>query len=404
MNGGDRKIVTSYVRRVMGSPPALFALIVGIVLRILFIVLTPIGGESVPGKLSSYNDELAHANYALHLVHSGTLPLNVESIETPGALQSAQYENYQPPLYYVSIALLARAMSLESREDIVYLGRVFGLGAFALLLLVYLFFCRALAVEHVTAAAGVIFLSLGAVFVRFTATAGNDPLFWILAGLMLIALVRLRSSPFGFRWLAAFVLWSVLALFTKLSALLLVPLLPIALKSESRKRVAILSAAAFAAIILLTWPVWQRNLSEFGSLLPLSAGFGTPHWRIPDFMAFSFAVRSFLFPWTEFWQGAIGLTVLAVPGLFFAFEFFYRGAAKIIISRPLLIGATLLALGGFIWLNLRYDQAEARYVFVVWPVVCLALTAAINAVRRQWLLVAVLVFPYVLFLLPAIGV
>jgi hypothetical protein len=221
---------------------------------------------------------------------------------------------------------------------------------------------------------------------------------------MIFTAIRLGQRPDMRHYGLLFVLLATLGLYTKLTALLLLPLPLFALwRSWRSPRVVIFLAAAYILIFTATLPVWLRNVHEFGALLPLAAGFGVPAWHIPGAASAAFAVRSLIFPWWEFWRGALGLLFMTPALLFFTHSAFRRDGARLCLQSSVLAGALAIAVASFIWLNLRYDQAEARYLFSAWPALCVVFSGDGGTVRRLWLLVMVLILPFTLMLLPAGG-
>ncbi len=141
---------------------------------------------------------------------------------------------------------------------------------------------------------------------------------------MILSAIRLgqKSDVSAAEWLL-FGLLATLGLYTKLSILLLLPLPALALWRSPRCLMPLASLYLF--IVAATLPVWLRNLHEFGALLPLTAGFGTPAWRVPGPASAAFAFRSFIFPWWEFWRSAVGLLFMAPLSLFLLDAVFRRG-------------------------------------------------------------------------------
>jgi hypothetical protein len=383
--------------------PAVVAVALGLILRFVFLVLTPIGSDSTPDRLSSYNDEVAHVTYALHVLKTGMLPSQIEAIDSAGALQRGYYENYQPPLYYVILAGTGKLLKLNDRQQITLLGRFLGILLFGGMVWVWLKTCLILPAYKAVSTSGIVFLSLSGVMVRFTSTATNDPLFWICAGGLIWICLLMWHQGLRRKWLTLSVLFAVIGLYSKLTMLLLLPL-PLLLAVRYR------SIAQFTSLfvclittLLLSVPLWLRNVNQFGSLIPIEAGFGSPVWRIPDLGFITYAFRSALFPWSEFWQGYVGLLVMAVPAVYIACRAIRHRTWKTALSNPVSIAAIFITASSFIWLNLRYDQAEARYLLASWPIWCLLLPAS-SSKSADWMLLFVLLFPYLLMATSRLGV
>ncbi|MDD5088786.1 MAG: hypothetical protein PHI18_08315, partial [bacterium] len=320
----------------------------GLMLRIVFIVWTPVGEISVPGRLSSYNDELAHANYIHHLVHHQQLPSFVESIQEPGALERAEYEFYQPALYYLLVAGLAELLGYRDLPEIIFLGRALGSVLSIGLLLTFAMLCRSLRLTAPATGSGLMFIALSGVFVRFTSMVNNDALFWLLVGGLFISLLRLRENPMSVRHLVLFIVLAVAALYTKLTSLLVLPLLITALPRHHSRLWLLRMIGAFGLIFLATLPIWQRNVLTFGAWLPLVAGFGSVEWHVPCFGFLSYAARSFFFPWSELWQGVVGLLVLLIPAAFFAVRIAAGRSWDLLLTNRILGWSVLLSLCAFL--------------------------------------------------------
>ena len=383
--------------------PVLLSLLAGIFLRLVFSFATPIGGPSIAKQLSSYNDEIAHSNYVLTFIETGHLPKNIEPIDNNGALERGQYENYQPPLYYCTLASIGKVFNLQTLDQITLLGRLFGLVVFAGLIYIYRLFMSFFREDNAIFLTGLILLSLSGVLVRFTSTVGNDPLFWFFAGGMILASLHIWRDELSFKWLALFTVFTILGIYTKLTSVILLPLLLIAVSKGKHRNKWSWSSLAYIVIFVSTLPIWYRNITQFGALLPLSTGFGNPEFRIPGFYLLFFAFRSIIFPWSEFWHGFTGLIVLIVPALTLLY-FSLKAKNTRYLKNPILISAGLLAFLSFLWLNLQYDQAEGRYLLSAWPLGCLIFSFVPSKPMLLWILLISLLFPYLLFLFPLFGV
>jgi 4-amino-4-deoxy-L-arabinose transferase-like glycosyltransferase len=378
--------------------PVLAAVIIGWTLRSFFALETPCGSDSVPGELSSYNDELAHTQYTEFVLSHSKLPSQVEAISDSDAVANGRYEYYQPPLYYIVHAGILSVFREIGPTTISLSGRLLNvLLGFGLLLAFYLI-ARELSLSSIETAAGLIFLSLSGVLIRFQSIDSNDALFWLLSAGIFCSTARLsnHSAKIGV-WLS-FVLFATLALYTKLSTLILLPLPLILVFMRRGPRIIVYWTLSFLLIALLTLPIWLRNISDFGSLLPIEAGFGAAGWRVPELASLAFAIRSLVFPWSELWQGIVGSVIIIIPLTLFIFAKAAHqsrtGENDAVLHFGLLV--TILA---FLWLNTRYDQAESRYLFAAWPSLTLFVSRSVGSVLGLWILIAALLMPFLLFLL-----
>jgi hypothetical protein len=239
------------------------------------------------------------------------------------------------------------------------------------------------------------------VFVRFTSMMTNESLFWVAAGWMLYYSIALERNRFRWNHALGFSLVTVLALYIKLSALMLLPVPLLVWLTTYRRKVSV-PLAAYAIIAILTVPLWWRNLHDFGGLIPVSAGFGAPVLQIPFLHTSGYALRSFIFPWHELWAGWLGIAFMLPLGVIMLGNL--PSGFRIIASSRALFFSGLVTAFAFLWLNLHYNQAEARYLFAAWPAV--SLLAGGNQ-HSGWQLTGwtvALSLPYLLFFLPLFGV
>ena len=350
----------------------------------------------MPLKLSSYNDEFAHANYAYQILRTHALPGFHEAIDANDAISHGLYENYQSPLYYCVLAAAGKITEVVEVGRLIILGRLLNLIAFVGLLCLFVMIASVLNLDQFVTGAGLVFISLNGVLVRFTSTAGNDPLFWLCSGAILLSCSVLWRDGFSRSWLLVLFVSLVLGLYSKLTTLLFVPLPLVALMRHASSRNALVSLACAISALMLTLPLWMRNLSVFHSLIPIEAGFGVPNADGFSVLAtLGYAGRSMIFPWSEFWQGYIGLFLMCVPLFYFAACVILKNSWAILLREPLLLVCLALTMFGFAWLNFRYDQSEGRYFFAAWPVIALAFSARGSA--TLWMLFLSMLFPYLLF-------
>ena len=385
------------------SPPIITALIIGVALRVVLALVTPVGGASEAGRLSSYNDEIAHLSYVRHVLESGRLPEQAESIQAQGALERGAFENYQPPLYYAVVAAICRLAGQRDLAELALVGRLTALVCSLMLLWILLRIATELSLEPERVAAAVVFWALNGVMVRFASTAGNDALFWVCAGGMILTALRMERSDSGLRDFLSFGAFAVAALYTKLSALILLPLPFLALGHNRRGRWFMQCVVMMLLILAAAGTVWWRNVHSFGSLLPLDSGFGAAHWRVPDLLSVGYAIRSFFFPWHELWRAAIGLTLMAPLMLIACAGVVSRTQWHALWRAPVLLVALILTFIAYLGLNLRYDQAEARYLFAAWPALAVLLSLPLRTQAARWVLVVASLLPYALMLLPSVA-
>lgn len=375
----------------------LTALLIGLFLRIAFMIETPFNQPEQIGKLSAYNDEAAHVGYTKHILESGSLPRHASAITAESHGELPTYENYQSPLYYILHVSVCKAFGFRDSHSVAMAGRALSLLFMLLLFLIGMELISILgrSISANSAALFAVFLSLSGVFVRFSTQSGNEILAWLCVGWMTWAYLEHErySSSRNLAWL---MIAFVLGLYVKLSVLLATPLIILALArclSVSRSR------ALIGSLYLLIGctPLALYNYFTFGSVIPLATGFGAAHFRVPDLNSLLYAARSSVFPWSELWQGWKGLILIASALVVIALIMFgvFRSARDSKWALPLFAAA----FAGYIWLNFRYDQAEARYLFIAWPAFVVGTEHSLVRRFSPWLLTAFLLIPYTLFVL-----
>ncbi|MBL0060407.1 MAG: hypothetical protein IPP40_02645 [bacterium] len=375
--------------------PVLIALVIGLILRVVFIITTPFNEPERIGKLSAYNDEPAHVEYTSHIVRFETLPRTISPItqNLHGSLPT--FENYQSPLAYILHALACKPFDVKSADSIAIIGRWLSLAYMVLLLLVAATIFNELgrAVSSESRSIFIIFLALSGVFVRFSSLAGNEMLAWLMFGWIIMAYLsheRYASSR-NFYWL---IIAFILGLYVKLSVLLFAPIVGLVIaRTYSANHGRAVIGALYVLITCI--PLAAYNYFVFGSPIPLAAGFGEPVWRMPDLNSLMHVSRSAVFPWSELWRNWIGLALFAPALILLGWVAF--GIIKKMRESSWAFLISVISLSAFAWLNLRYDQAEGRYLFVAWPAFIIGVEALPHKLRSPWLWLLMLLLPYLLF-------
>jgi hypothetical protein len=388
------------------ATPVVAAFVLGLFLRVYLILVTPIGGPSYPGRVSSYDDELAHVAYIDYVHRSGSLPAQVGSIQDKSASTHPRYENYQPPMYYAAVSSIGHLFDLNGVSSLCMAGRWFNLLLFTILFPILVMILRIAGSGLADVRNGLIFLSLNGVLLRFSVTASNDMLFWLFAGGMIwTAMLLAGQRQWSSVYLALFAGFLVAGLYTKLSSLLFAPLPLLMLARNMRRGPIVQVLVMYASVAILTGPLWYRNVHEFGSLVPLSAGFGNPKLAIPGFVSALYFVRSFVFPWSEFWRGWVGL-LLMLPALgLMIWSALRRDTWRKLLTHPVLLSSLCIVAVAFVWLNFHYRQSEARYLFAAWPSVAVLVSKSwLGSTLGQWTFLLSLILPYGLFLISSPGI
>jgi MFS family permease len=376
------------------------AVAAGIVLRVLFLALSPLEGDSVVGRLSAYNDESAHFHYIMHIANHGNLPGKGDSI--PEDAKAATFENFQSPLYYLLCTPFVALWQSVNPSAGYFAARIISLIASIALVPLAFSIARMFGFEQTAAASAAMVTAILGSFVRFGSLVSNDALCWLFGGLAVYFWLKTeRDAPTS----RHFLLWSlamIASIFTKLSALLLLPLPFLSSVLERRWRQSLRWLLCSLVVLAAALPIWLRNIQDFGSLLPFAAGFGEPGAGQASWLSVAaYAMRSLFFPWQEFWGGWLGGLIVLASILVCAYltlsSIHQFKSLRFPVDYLLLL---LASLSGFIWLNFHYFQAEGRYLLISWPAWVIVIGAGGRSVVRQWFLLGALLLPYVLFVAP----
>ena len=368
--------------RSTSKPGVAFAAILGVAIlaRLALLGLLPYG-QTVSHRLEGLNDEPAHLNYVRYLVEQRALPIQKGNVREPGAFERGDFEYYQPPFYYLICAPLV-AVGGEHRA--LWLCRAVSL-AFGLLSLPVL--ARILTLLGLSVSerrAGVMFTALLPVHAYFSSLVSNDSLCWLMALLITQELLtRVREAPAVFRTPASggieadlrlgvllgvgMLTKSALAIFYPIT-LLVYGLL---LRREPGKRVMIGAALAIAVSLVIAGPWTMRNLLLYGSPFALEMGFGPPVpgrcSLVAQAHAIAGTVRYFYFPMQHVPRtpAVVALRVfeLLLAGVHtLAMIWFLRGRAALSAPRVVALVTLGLVFAGHIALNLRWGEAEGRFL------------------------------------------
>lgn len=376
----------------------LFAIVFGLLIRIYLILFAPIEGSFTPGVLSAYGDELAHVEYTRHIIETGALPSKIVPITKASLHDQPSFENYQSPLYYIIHGTICRGLSVTSVYAVAMTGRLLSFACMLLVIIVGLKILDALgkSISIVTRINAILFLVLSGVFIRFSTLAGNEMLAWLMSGCVILAFLKYRQFR-STRYLNLLAFTFVVGLYSKLTVLVLSPLiLALLIQSfRSGKRRESIIAAMF--LVFMTAPLFIYNTYTFGSPVPLSSGFGEPTIRVPNFDSLLYAVRSSVFPWSELWRNWIGLMAMlpAVLLVFMVSLLVFRQSNEQKWTKILGISG----IAAYVLLNVQYDQAEARYAFISWPAIVAGFQGLPKFAASPWLIAISLILPHILFVL-----
>jgi len=276
-------------------------------------------------------DEGFHYAYAIHLWSGYGLPVIRISPERPG-FTAVEMEGHQPPLFYASVAAVARLFHLQEKTPVAwnpyllgtvegnrspwtpvystfsdtpifFTGRLIALSCGTLALLFGYRFCR-LFLPWPLALLSIAFMGLNPQFVFIATSFSNDMPVTAAVQAGLWALGRAFQRGMGPRegLIAGFTI--ALAALVKLTGLgLLLPFLLIALwqawRQRSGKPLIWAGAGGLLIGVIDGWWFW-RNWTLYGhpfatNLLPVLLGLRTTPWTASDFRDF------FVFLWKSYW-------------------------------------------------------------------------------------------------------
>ena len=381
----------------------LFAVVLGaaIVLRVWFVLALPFG-QTVAGRLEGLNDEPAHFYYVRYLVEHRALPVQTRHVAEPGAFERADFEYYQPPLYYLLGAplvafageetglMLCRALSLLcALGSLVVLSRVLAL----------------LGLGVPARRAGVAFLAVLPVHAYFTSVVSNDSLCWLIALLITHELLgRARAGPpmakGGGKGITADARLGVLLGLGMLTKSALAVFYPVALlvcavieRREGRRRALAAALIAIGLSLLLAGPWYARNVTLYGSPFALEVGFGPPEpgrWTlIAQAHAVAGTIRSFWFPMQHLDHTPAVTALRALGAILVAFHataVLRFLARRMPFDAPTITAVALLAvvIGGHVGLNLAWGESEGRFLLpALGPLVFLLVAPVFEFLARR---------------------
>jgi len=385
----------------------------------VFLAVSTVYNVRVP--LYEAPDEIAHARYITIIAEEGRLP-RFETI--------AEYESWQPPLYYVIGAGTLKVLGLESPqglewnpsfrfnsavpaervnwvhtsdEDFPYsepvlavhvlrgISTLFGAGTIVFIYLTAaLIFPRRRLLSFTAAATA----SLIPQFAFISAAASNDPpSYFFAAATVYLGLRHLRDG--GMVWLVLAALAISLGALTKLSTLVIVGVVPFAavlLQSNSWRQKA--SQLAILAVLPLTLAGWfyLRSMILWGAVFPdrLFEGAMNPHpiWH-PDYRyVFLGHLRE------TFWYAGGPTTIRLAPVIYDALNIIallaLGGVIVTLVSRRLtnfekwgvilLSALPVMALVMVLYVSIKIDfQPQGRYLFGAMPAFAVLIPVGLSA-------------------------
>jgi 4-amino-4-deoxy-L-arabinose transferase-like glycosyltransferase len=372
------------------------ALGVALVLRVAFVLTLPFG-EAVAHRLEGLNDEPAHFAYVRYLAEYRAFPVQSHHAAEPGAFARADFEYYQPPLYYLVCAPL---VGMAGASTGLLLCRAVSCVAGLLSLLVLWSILPRLGLGDPARRIGVAFAALLPVHVYFTSVASNDGLCWLFALLLTRELVMRAagetSGPadvrLGMLLGLGMLTKSALAVFYPVA--LLVYLLDARRAAPRRALPRALMGAliALGVSLLIAGPWYARNLRLYGSVMALDVGFG-PHepgrWSLTAQTNAAIAtLRSFWFPMQHIAsqpaaRALRGLELVLAAAHVSALAWFLRRARP--VTEPVAVALALLAMAfaGHIALSFSWGESEGRFLLTALAPIVYVIVAPVFALAAR---------------------
>lgn len=375
-----------------------------IVLALSYSFVTPYlksgtsNGQALPDI--SAPDEFAHVRYVAYLMDKHELPVLNRGIPTPD-----DYESHQPPLYYLIGAAVETAAGQNPRTEsggklLRALNSLYGAITVA-----GIFFMALWATDRPKLALfSSALIALMPMFCVLSGAVSNDALLYACSAWCVAFLVRaVRFGWSGWQALAVGLIAGI-AMLTKTSALVLMPVIVFALVGARPKLTTWLIAILVPLAMVL--PLWLRNHQLYGDPLALSAfrqrwpsdvHFSGPrsvaHWA---YVLVIGCLVSFV--------GEFGYMDINLPNwiyVVFIATFLICLFAGIVCARKVLakpvrwvIGVDALAvLAAYVAFNITYVQPQARYLFPAAGPIAIWIALGIGRLgpgRGKWLGAAIL--------------
>ncbi|MBX3097498.1 MAG: glycosyltransferase family 39 protein [Fimbriimonadaceae bacterium] len=205
-------------------------------------------------------DERQHANYIARLVRGEGIPI----FDPADPDQYENYQAHQPPLFYLLASGFAKVASInpqeESGRNLRWFNVLFGLGT---ILGIYRIGVIGLRDESVGLASAAL-AGLLPMNIALTSAISNDPLLYCLCTWAIVGCAMVLRAPEDRRGYILFGVASGLAMYTKTSALMLVPVGAVAGFLAGGEKRLIRAVFMGAAPLVLAAPWLIRNTSLYG--------------------------------------------------------------------------------------------------------------------------------------------
>ena len=383
-------------------PYVIFGILVGLAIRLTVVFTAPAHVTDRFMLFPAFNDEASHLNRVLISEQGYMIPIQRMSVSEEHALDRGEVEYSQPPLYYLAVAPMLKA--IRSLAFLRFLSLLFWIAALWIL-------ASSLPPNGIRIPLLLAGSLLGAGYIP-SSTVNNDSLSALVIACSYAFAARVTHKRTMFDPLLAGSLAAVGA-WTKLSLLTLWPMLLFALwQNQSRFRHNRKTIGTFAAIALAgTFMLWLSRILVYGH--PLATEIASDGGVFQLKGGIVAAIYSLVCPWMELWSswwvklsGLAFALVLLMSSIFLLIQVIRKtgpvldvfathpGLRAILVTWS--VGA-LFGVLGWLWFGIRYFQLDVRLllpaapflaVMFGWPLYCL------ERKKRMWLgwIVAILLF------------
>ncbi len=374
-------------------------LTIAILVRCVLLFAVP-PGHTVVRRIEGMNDEPAHFNYVRHLVEHRSLAVQTRHVREPGAFERGDFEYYQPPLYYL---LCAPLLAIAGEPLGFYACRCVSFACGLVSLLVLARILVRLECPRSCVRLGVAFLALLPTHAYFSAMVSNDSMTWLISLLivheMLVLLDDARAGGAArdsrrHAWIGVLLAAGIL---TKSTVGVAIPLVLFVYGYVAwRTRSAGILWGLVIALgipVVLAGPWYARNLTVYGSPLPLHVGFGPDDMGPATFdrvyHTIGSTMRYFWFPMGHIPQVPSVTFVRSVGGVLLlihaaiAIWYFRRPATWHVrnLSLWLFLAVTL---AGYLRLTIQWGEAEARFLFPALAAIVFLFVQPVFALCARW--------------------
>jgi 4-amino-4-deoxy-L-arabinose transferase-like glycosyltransferase len=371
------------------------ALGVALVLRVAFVLALPFG-QAVAHRLEGLNDEPAHFAYVRYLADHRAFPVQTHHAAEPGAFARADFEYYQPPLYYL---VCAPMVGVAGERAGLLLCRAVSFVAGLLTLLVLWNLLPRLGLTDPARQIGVAFAALLPVHVYFTSIASNDGLCWLFALLLMRELVMRSAAETSGPADVRLGMLLGLGMLTKSALAVFYPVAFLVYLLEARRapprRTLIGGLIALGVSLLIAGPWYARNLSLYGSALALDVGFGPHEPGRLSLNAQAYAalgtLRSFWFPMQHVasqWpvRGLRGLELVLAACHGVALAWFLRRQRPLGAPLSVALAGLGMAFVSHIALGFSWGESEGRFLLTALAPIVYIIVAPVFAfaAERKW--------------------